>query len=338
MSDFHYDGPLFDAHSHAADEAALKLMVETGSKFGVERALLILHTAQAARFREMYPGRFVFAKFFLNTSLCADDFTGVKQEVLAMREQGYSVAKTHFAPFWRDRIPEGGKPIPPVQDDGFSSFFDLLSDLKIPVVIHISDPDTYYATKYSNSQVYGTKDSHIAEFEKRLSKNQQLRFQAAHFGAQPELPRLENLGRMFDTHPNLCVDTGSARWMARELGKNVKKARAFVTRYSRRILFGTDCVARTLERDYYEGRFLTERLLWESDVRGVPLPFVDEDTKNSGGTFINGLSLSPAVLKRIYWENALALYESLPEFPADRVRFFLELRDSFFLLSVSGCR
>jgi predicted TIM-barrel fold metal-dependent hydrolase len=308
--DFQYDGPLFDAHSHAADEAALRLMVEIGSKFGVEKSLLILHTAELAPFREMYPGRFVFARFFLNTSMGADNFSQVRQEVVSLRDQGYSLAKTHFAPFWRDRIPEGGKPIPPVQDDTYDSFFDLLSDLEIPVVIHISDPDTYYATKYSNSQIYGTKESHISEFEKRLSKNQQLRFQAAHFGAQPEQPRLENLGRMFDTYPNLYVDTGSARWMARELGKNVKKAKAFVTRYSRRILFGTDCVARTLERDYYEGRFLAERLLWESNVRGVPLPFVDEDTKNSGGTFINGLSLPQAVLKRIYWENALALYQS----------------------------
>jgi predicted TIM-barrel fold metal-dependent hydrolase len=306
--DLRYDGPLFDAHSHAADELALKLMVDIGSRFGVERSLLILHTAQAARFREMYPGRFVFAKFFLSTSLCAEDSSTMKQEVSTMIEQGYSVAKTHFAPFWRERIQEEGMAIPPVQDETFDPFFNLLSDLGIPVVIHISDPDTYYATKYSNRQVYGTKEDHIAEFEKRLSKSRQVTFQTAHFGAQPELSRLDNLGRMFDTYSNLFVDTGSARWMARELGRNPRRAKAFVSRYSRRILFGTDCVARTLEREYYEGRFLTERLLCESDVRGVPLPFVDEDTKNSGGTFINGLSLSQSVLKRIYWENALALY------------------------------
>jgi len=306
--DLPYDGPLFDAHSHAADESALKLMVGTGRKFGVERALLILHSPQSSRFRELYPGRFVFAKFFFGNTLLTDDPTGIRNEIASMREQGYSVAKMHFAPSWRDRIPEGAKPIPPVNDGQFDMFFGLLSDFQVPVVIHIADPDTYYATKYSNSEVYGTKESHIGDFEKRLSRSAHLRFQAAHFGAQPELSRLDNLGRMFDTYPNLYVDTGSARWMARELGKDPKRARAFVTRYCRRILFGTDCVARSLEREYYEGRFLTERLLWETNVRGVPLPFVDEDTKNSGGTFINGLSLSRSVLKRIYWENALALY------------------------------
>lgn len=308
-----YDGPLFDAHSHAADESALKLMVEVGSSFGVEKALLILHVAQVARYREMYPDRFVFAKFFLGTSLSSQDFSTIRQEVMSMGEQGYSVAKMHFAPFWRDRVPEGGEPIPPVHDDKFDSFFNLLSDSEIPVVIHISDPDTYYATKYANTKVYGSKDTHIREFEKRLSKNQQLRFQAAHFGAQPEVPRLVNLGRMFDAYLNLYVDTGSARWMARELGRDPKIATAFVTRYSRRILFGTDCVARTLERDYYEGRFLTERLLWESNVREEPLPFVDADTAESGGTFINGLSLPRRVLKRLYWENAMDLYGGIRE-------------------------
>lgn len=309
-TDFRYDGPLFDAHSHAADEAALKLMVEIGSRFGVERALLILHNAQAARYRELYPGRFVFAKFFLSTSLWTDDFATIRNDVVSMREQGYSVAKTHFAPFWRDRLPEGASGLPSVQDNKFDSFFNLLSNLKIPVVIHIADPDTYYATKYADSTIYGTKENHISEFEGRLSKNPQVVFQTAHFAAQPELHRLENLGRMFDAHPNLYVDTGSARWMVRELGRDPKKARAFVTRYSRRILFGTDCVARTYESDYYEGRYISERLLWESNVRGVPLPFTDSDTANSGGTFINGLSLPKNVLKRIYWENALALHAS----------------------------
>jgi len=38
------------------------------------------------------------------------------------------------------------------------------------------------------------------------------------------------------------------------------------------------------------------------------LPFADTDTENTGGTFINGLSLPKKVLSRLYWDNAQALY------------------------------
>ena len=92
--------------------------------------------------------------------------------------------------------------------------------------------------------------------------------------------------------------------MSRELSKDPQKAREFIIKYSDRMHFGTDCVGYTLERSYYEGRYLALRLLFETDVRNVPLPFPDADTVNTGGTYINGLNLPESVLKKIYWENA----------------------------------
>ncbi|MHA2021399.1 MAG: hypothetical protein ACW96N_06770, partial [Candidatus Thorarchaeota archaeon] len=102
--------------------------------------------------------------------------------------------------------------------------------------------------------------------------------------------------------------TSSARWISRELSKNPERAREFLTKYSDRIHFGTDCVAFTDDSSYYDGRHLSLRLLLESSVRNVPLPFQDADTVNSGGTRINGLELEENALRRIYWENAHQIY------------------------------
>ncbi len=221
--------------------------------------------------------------------------------------EGYRVAKMHFAPFWIDRAKDMPSH-PAVDSEEFDRFFAMLSDAGIPVLIHVSDPDTYYATRYTDVKWYGTKDEHLAQFEKRLARSPAVQFQVAHFCAQPEQDRLSNLARMFEQYPNLFVDTGSARWMARELGKDVRRSRRLIQAHSDRILFGSDCVARATDRSYYEGRYQTERLLLESDVRAYPLPFTDNDTVNTGGTYINGLSLPLSVLKKIYWENAMRIY------------------------------
>jgi predicted TIM-barrel fold metal-dependent hydrolase len=96
--------------------------------------------------------------------------------------------------------------------------------------------------------------------------------------------------------------------MVRELSKDVGKAREFLMKYSDRILFGTDLSANRSNMEYFGARYLAQRYLWETDVKGEPLPFEDDDTKDSGGTFINGLDLPLSVLQKLYWENAIRVY------------------------------
>ncbi|MFW9955504.1 MAG: amidohydrolase family protein, partial [Candidatus Thorarchaeota archaeon] len=79
-------------------------------------------------------------------------------------------------------------------------------------------------------------------------------------------------------------------------------------KYADRILFATDCVASSPDRSYYEGRHAALRLMLESDVKGVDLPFVDNDTIDSGGTKIYGLELPTEVLRKLYWTNAERLH------------------------------
>jgi predicted TIM-barrel fold metal-dependent hydrolase len=178
----------------------------------------------------------------------------------------------------------------------------------------MSDPDTYYASKYANSHVYNTKEEDLNELEAALARHPDVRFQLAHFAAQPENDRLANLSRWLDSYPNFNVDTASARWMARELSRNPERSREFLIKHQDRVVFGTDCIAffrfkwRSTSKNYFDNRYLALRQLFETDVQGIPLPFKDKDTMNEGGTLINGLSLPDRVLRKIYWENAVRFY------------------------------
>ncbi|RLI47627.1 MAG: hypothetical protein DRO73_11450 [Candidatus Thorarchaeota archaeon] len=307
VEELRYGGQIFDAHTHVVDIEHLDLMVRIGERYGVSRSLLIVHGNSIDAIKRRYADHFLYAKYFSGYLLLSGDVDTAIREVETLRSEGYSVAKLHFAPFWRTR--NGTLPLNAISDPRLDPFFEALREHDIPVLVHIADPDTYYATRYADTEMFGTKDDHISEFEERMDRTQGLRVQVAHFGAQPESHRLANLGQMFARFPTLHVDTGSARWMARELGRNPEASREFVIQHADRILFGTDCVARTPDVSYYEGRYVTERLLFESLVRDVPLPFNDPDTAGRGGTFINGIGLPDRVLHRLYWENAAVLYE-----------------------------
>ncbi|MHA1481211.1 MAG: amidohydrolase family protein [Candidatus Thorarchaeota archaeon] len=307
FSEYSYNGPVFDAHAHVIDFEALKLYVEIGKQHSIIGSVIIVHGDDITQYEDAFPNRFVFAKYFSGWTLFTDGPVQSIKEVKTLRDEGYGLVKMHFAPFWNDRLSDVEN-VPAVDDDVFDILFDALKDEDIPVLIHIGDPDTYFASRYSDSKQYGTKEEHIQEFENRLKKHTKPIFQVAHFLAQPEPHRIDNLARMFDTYPNLNVDTSSARWMARELGKDPEKSRKFILKYYDRILFGTDCVARTMDRAYYEGRHSTQRLMWESSVEKAPLPFIDKDTVNTGGTFIYGLDLPENILEKMYWSNAQKLY------------------------------
>ncbi|MFW9846912.1 MAG: amidohydrolase family protein, partial [Candidatus Thorarchaeota archaeon] len=145
----------------------------------------------------------------------------------------------------------------------------------------------------------------LAQLERILERHPRLVFQLPHFGSQPEIHHLSNLANWLDRFPRIMLDTASSRWMARELSKDPQRAREFLMKYSDRVMFGTDLSTNRGPPAYYEARYRAQKLLWETNVRNEPLPFEDADTKDSGGTFINGLDLPLSVLRKLYWENAI---------------------------------
>jgi predicted TIM-barrel fold metal-dependent hydrolase len=306
--DFTFNHPIFDAHIHGIDPDSLDLLVGIQEKYGIQKAVLICHSPAIMEYaRSTYPGRFIFAKYFSGAMRFTEGPHNLAQEVLAAAEEGYDLVKMQSAPVMRARAKADPEELR-LDGDEMSPMFEAVIDADIPFMLHLSDPDTYYASRYIDIDYFGTKERDLEELEGVLSKYPEIRFQIAHFAAQPEIHRLDNLSRWLDSYKNFNIDTGSARWVSRELSKDVERASDFMNRHSDRIQFGTDCVAFTDDSNYYNGRHLALRLLLESSVRNVPLPFQDADTVNSGGTRINGLDLEKDVLQKIYWDNACEFY------------------------------
>jgi hypothetical protein len=302
-----YSGPIFDAHTHIGAINDISRMIAIEDDFGVSTQIGIVHNEegfQAAK--EMYPHRFIFAKYLSLKDIAQYNVEPVLNEISKLKDQGYSLAKSWFGPRWRDWIdvPKDFR----INHHKLTPIFQALEDNEIPLIIHIGDPDTYYASQYKDSGKYGIKDEHLKQLEDVISRHLKLKFQIPHFGSQPEIHRLPDLSRWMDKFPNIVVDTASSRWMARELSKDLKKAREFMFKYSDRVLFGTDLSANQNDRNYFSGRYVAQRILWETNERDTPLPFADADTKDTGGTFINGLDLPLSVLEKLYWENANRLY------------------------------
>ncbi len=117
---------------------------------------------------------------------------------------------------------------------------ELAQSLKMGVMVHIADPDTWFATKYADAARFGEKKRHYDSLERMMDRYEGP-WIAAHMGGYSE--DLEFLGGLLDRHPNLSIDTSATKWVVREVSKHpVEKARAFFVKYRTRIVFGSDIV------------------------------------------------------------------------------------------------
>ena len=290
-------------------------VIQEQTELGVESQLIIAHTTSVRKFMEkQYPEQFVYAKYLSTKHLIGKEIDQVLSDIKIMRKNGFSLAKMWAAPGWRNYLKDLSTEYH-ITDPRLAPVFNGLAEEGFPLLLHVSDPDTYYATAYADSKIFGTKEEHLNELEALIQNHPDLQFQLAHFAAQPEIHRLSHLANWFDKYDNIVVDTASSRWMARELSKDPDTARKFLIRYSKRVLFGTDATLNASPTpdsssafSPYKARLLAQRILWETDDEQVPLPFPDRDTEATGGTFINGLNLPKRVLNDIYWQNSQRLY------------------------------
>lgn len=302
-----YFGPKFDAHVHLGSIDGIHNLIKFREEFNIKRSIGIVWGNGYDELETKFPDKFVQAKYFRSRELfkAKPNLKLTLDSLEEIYQQGYPVVKFWFGPRVRDFVKEQFKIDPPIirlSDPFFKSVFAKIEELGLILLIHVSDPDLWYEKVYQPVSRYGTKREHIDDFEEILSSFPDLKVQQAHFGGQPE--DLENLARWFELYPNYYIDTSSARWMARELGRYPEKARKFFIKFSDRILFGTDLVQDRNKpiSDYYRTRYFTFQAILETPCRNIPLPFPDPENNNN--TEINGLDLPLDVLKKIYWENA----------------------------------
>ncbi len=303
-------GPIIDAHTHVGRVEATEALLQAADRYGIGRLLGITSLESAPVLEERFPGRFVFA-VSLDYSHC-DQARRFQEEALERLERasavGFRVVKFWFKPAFNA---DAGMFL---DDERLTPVFEKMAQLGMPGLAHIADPDIWFQSHYADTARYGTKLQTYEQLEHVLQRHPGVKVMGAHFGGHPE--DLDHLTRLLDTYPNFLIDTSATKWGCREVGRQRERAREFVVRYARRILFGSDLVAREgwpVER--YAQRYWVQQMLWEGEgTFRSPIPDGDyqEIVRRAGGDpgadeapEFAGLGLPADVLKRVYCENAV---------------------------------
>ncbi|MCW5756081.1 MAG: amidohydrolase family protein [Phycisphaeraceae bacterium] len=332
--------PIIDSHAHINGARAAAVYRKAMEAYGVSRVYSQTQLSQAATIRDVL-GEAV--RFVAIPEYMAQDRRRAMREGFFenMRrfhaEFGSRLLKFWAAPRLRDFLD-------PVADaDIISLDSPMRRDLAAEAMslgymfqAHVADPDTWFATKYADAGKYGTKASNYEPLE-RMLEDFPVPWLVAHMGGWPE--DLDFLSNLLARHDNLYLDTSATKWMVRELSKHPREALLeFLTRWSGRILFGSDIV--TLDDhlepsdpgnerfgallasgeheafDLYASRYWALRTLWERDYDG-PSPIADPDLMmvepdkydSMSSPPLRGFALPGEVLKSLYAGAAKGLLE-----------------------------
>lgn len=292
------DCPLWDLHVHlwhAVDREFDRDFMAAARRYNVERIVNLAWIEHARSSMDAFPE--VRVSMFMRWEKFAEADAFI-EENLSILEQGVAmgirICKFWVAPRIRDRV---NGAIPRLDDPRCDPLFEAIERHGLLVMLHIADPDRWFETKYADAGRYGTKAEQYPQLEARLRRHPSVLFQAAHMGGDPE--HLDHLDRLLSAHPNLFLDTSATRWIVRELGAQPEAARAFLTLWADRVVFGTDqVVTEKPEPHRYALRYWMHRMFWETSIV-CPSPLADDDA--AGPPVLRGLALPPATLEKIYW-------------------------------------
>ena len=216
-----------------------------------------------------------------------------------------------------------------IDDPRLFPIWERAEKLGIPVAFHTGDPVAFFEPwnsenerwdelklhpewSFADQNKYPPPDILFNQVNNVYRKFSNIQFVAVHVGGYSE--NLKEVGKWLDEIPNLSLDTAAR---IGELGKHpASEGHDFFTKYQDRIMFGTDmaywngcdvqgagpCKNFTLEEDhkFYE-------IHWKY-FQTVDKQF-DHPTPIQGKWKIDGIGLDPAVLKKIYWDNAYKFYK-----------------------------
>ncbi len=293
--------PIIDFHTHVNGEGAAQIWRQVADLFGVSKALTMVRLEEAPTVRRVMGDRVEFIAF---TNFRAADRAhafrqGYLDDIQRFHDEfGSKMIKLWNAPRMREYFPdETGKDLTELDGEWRVKHVELARKLGMAVMVHIADPDTWFATKYSDAAKYGLKRDHYRGFEVMLDRYSDMPWFAAHMGGYAE--DLDLLDGLLERHPNLSIDTSATKWIVRELSRySRERVLRFLTRWRGRVIFGSDIVT-TDEHlvhkqgpvahpmaeladspesafDLYSSRYFTLRTMFETEYDGES-PIADPD-------------------------------------------------------------
>jgi predicted TIM-barrel fold metal-dependent hydrolase len=192
----------------------------------------------------------------------------------------------------------------PIDDPRLDPIWSTCGELGIPVLIHSADPRSFWEPHDRHNERWlemkqfpernHARDSTsweqlIGEQHNLFRKHPRTIFINAHLGWYGH--DLGALGRLMDEMPNMYTELGAVIY---ELGRQPRFAREWLIRYQDRVLMGKDI----WEPSEYHVYF---RVLETADE------YFDYYRKRHAFWKMYGLDLPDAVLKKLYYQNALRI-------------------------------
>ena len=301
-----WDKPVIDTHLHFWNENLIPFFFHWAEHYFPDiKVVAMMQPETIPKIPESYREKTIIAQFLTTKNIGLYNTKELLEQVDKAYSDGVEVFKLWLAP----RFLDGNKLPGPFNllHENLEPVFERLEDYRYTISAHISDPNSWYLFHYQDPEKYGKKEDHIYRFLTLTEKYPKLKFFATHFACWPE--NLPELDKILTEHPRLRINTGSTRWMIRELSKTHSETIEFITKYQDRIIFGSDLHVppEPVDPFYYSSRYWSHRIFWETDHE-VELPFEDVDAPF--GTTYKGLKLPKPILEKIYSKNFLKLFNS----------------------------
>ncbi len=195
-----------------------------------------------------------------------------------------------------------------IDDPRIDPIWEKCGELGIPVLIHSADPKQFWQPIDKENERWLELKLHpgrrhdtdsvkwetvIAEQHNLFKKHPKTKFINAHLGWYGS--DLKKLGELMDKFPNMYTEIGA---VIAELGRQPRAAKAFLTKYQDRVMFGKDSWVPEEYATYF-------RVLETAD------DYFPYHKRYHAFWRMYGLDLSDDVLKKIYYKNALKVIPNI---------------------------
>jgi predicted TIM-barrel fold metal-dependent hydrolase len=208
-----------------------------------------------------------------------------------------------------------------VDDPRFDPMWEACAAARLPVFIHIADPEAFFLPIDRFNERYDELGFHpdwsfhgkdfpsfkelLAARDRVYARHPKTQFVSLHVGHDAE--NLAAVSESMDRFPNMTVELGAR---IGELGRQPRASRKFFEKHQDRIFFGTDAVPPPEGEKYPQQVFKDE--LYEIYYRFLEtedeyFDYAPAAVPPQGRWRIYGLGLPETILKKVYHDNAARL-------------------------------